>query len=163
MHSDWPKSPAIRFLQPLPSKRGARKLVFRNPLKRNEMIGYVTLGTNDMARAAAFYDDLLGVLGATRIMDGERFIAWSVSPTHPAISVIKPYDGHPATVGNGVMVALAVENKEQVDALYNKPSRWVLPTKVQRDRAAPAFMRVISAIWMATSSMYFAWAEAERA
>ena len=84
------------------------------------MIGYVTLGTNDMARAAGFYDALLGVLGAKRFMDSERFIAWAVSPTQPAVSIIKPYDGNPATVGNGVMVALAVDSKEKVDALYNK-------------------------------------------
>jgi len=84
------------------------------------MIGYVTLGTNDMARAAAFYDELLAILGAKRIMESERFIVWSVSPKHPALSVMKPYDGNPAIVGNGVMVALAVETKEQVDALYSK-------------------------------------------
>ena len=35
------------------------------------MIGYVTLGTNDLPRAAAFYDELLGCLGATRLMDAD--------------------------------------------------------------------------------------------
>ena len=40
------------------------------------MIGYVTLGTNDIARAARFYDALLGVMGATRVMDFGTFIAW---------------------------------------------------------------------------------------
>ncbi|MBK9654508.1 MAG: VOC family protein [Rhodanobacteraceae bacterium] len=84
------------------------------------MIGYVTLGTNDIARAAAFYDALLGTLGAKRFMDYEGFIAWTVSPTQPAISVIKPYDGQPATVGNGVMVAIVVDSKEKVDMVYNK-------------------------------------------
>ena len=84
------------------------------------MIGYVTLGTDDIARAAAFYDALLGTLGAKRFMEGERFIAWAVSPTQPAIGVIKPYDGQPATVGNGVMVAIVVDSKEKVDMVYNK-------------------------------------------
>jgi len=84
------------------------------------MIGYVTLGTNDIARAAAFYDALLGTLGAKRFMDYEGFIAWTVSPTQPAISVIKPYDGQPATVGNGVMVAIVVDSKEKVDMVYHK-------------------------------------------
>jgi catechol 2,3-dioxygenase-like lactoylglutathione lyase family enzyme len=84
------------------------------------MIGYVTLGTNDMARAAAFYDALLGSIGATRFMESERFIAWAVSPTQPALGVIKPYDGQAATVGNGTMVALVVDSKEKVDALYGK-------------------------------------------
>lgn len=85
-----------------------------------QMIGYVTLGTNDIGRAAAFYDALLGTLGAKRFMDYEGFIAWTVSPTQPAISVIKPYDGQPATVGNGVMVAIVVDSKAKVDMVYNK-------------------------------------------
>ena len=84
------------------------------------MIGYVTLGTNDLARAGKFYDELLGELGAKRWMEFERFIAWSVSPTQPAISVAKPFDGKPATVGNGVMVAIVVDSKEKVDAIYKK-------------------------------------------
>jgi len=84
------------------------------------MIGYVTLGTNDIARAAAFYDALLAELGASRWMESERFIAWSAAPHTPAVSVITPYDEKPATVGNGVMVALAVDSPQKVDALHAK-------------------------------------------
>lgn len=84
------------------------------------MIGYVTLGTNDLARAAAFYDALLAELGARRIMDTERFIAWGTAPDAPALSATKPFDGRPATVGNGVMVALAAGSRAKVDALYKK-------------------------------------------
>ena len=82
-------------------------------MKRN-----VTLGTNDIDRAAGFYDALLGELGATRFMDFGTFIAWAVSPDKPALAVTRPHDGHPATVGNGVMVALAVNSRDQVDALH---------------------------------------------
>ena len=57
------------------------------------MIGYVTLGTNDMARACGFYDALLGELGAKRIMEGERFVAWGTGPQSPSLGVIKPFDG----------------------------------------------------------------------
>ena len=84
------------------------------------MIGYVTLGTNDMARAARFYDDLLRVIGASRAMETEKFIAWGTDPQAPMLCVIKPADGNKATIGNGVMVALAAKNKEQVDSLYHK-------------------------------------------
>jgi predicted lactoylglutathione lyase len=84
------------------------------------MIGYVTLGTNDMDKAAAFYDALLGTLGAGRSMEAETFIAWSTGPGAPAISIIKPADGNEATVGNGVMVAIPLDSKEQVDALHAK-------------------------------------------
>lgn len=84
------------------------------------MIGYVTLGTNKYEEAAAFYDALLGELGAGRMLDGDNFIAWSAGPGSPAISIIKPADGNAATVGNGVMVAIVVDSKEKVDALHAK-------------------------------------------
>jgi catechol 2,3-dioxygenase-like lactoylglutathione lyase family enzyme len=84
------------------------------------MIGYVTLGTNDLTRAAGFYDALLGELGATRAMEMGSFIAWAVAPNTPMVSVIKPFDGNPATVGNGVMVALLLDSKAKVDGLHAK-------------------------------------------
>ncbi len=82
------------------------------------MIGYVTLGTNRYDQAASFYDELLGQLGAARILESDRFIAWGTGMTSPAVAIAKPYDGEPATVGNGVMVALAVDSTEKVDAVH---------------------------------------------
>ncbi|MGI9238295.1 MAG: VOC family protein [Woeseiaceae bacterium] len=82
------------------------------------MIGYVTLGTNKFDEAAKFYDDLLGVIGAGRVMEGETFVAWGTGPTAPAISIIRPYDGKDASVGNGIMVAIAAESPKIVDALH---------------------------------------------
>ncbi len=84
------------------------------------MIGYVTLGTNDLEKAAGFYDELLELIGAGRFMEEESFVAWATSPTTPGLSVTRPYDGNPATVGNGVMVALLVKSPEQVNALHSK-------------------------------------------
>jgi catechol 2,3-dioxygenase-like lactoylglutathione lyase family enzyme len=84
------------------------------------MIGYVTLGTNDIARAATFYDALLAEIGAGRYMESDRFIAWAVAPDKPSLGVIKPYDGQPATVGNGVMIALVVDSNAKVDAMHRK-------------------------------------------
>ena len=84
------------------------------------MIGYVTLGTNNMSEAAAFYDALLGTLGAGRMMEADTFIAWSTGASAPAISIIQPADGNAATVGNGVMVAVGVDSTDKVDALHAK-------------------------------------------
>ena len=84
------------------------------------MIGYVTLGTNDLQRGARFYDALLGELGAKRFMEYETFIAWSVAPDKPALAITKPFNGNAATVGNGVMIALIVDSKEKVDRIYAK-------------------------------------------
>ena len=89
-------------------------------VKEEDVIGYVTLGTNDIQRAARFYDQLLGELGAKRFMETETFIAWMASAQGAALSVIKPFDGNAATVGNGAMAALAMDSREKVDALYNK-------------------------------------------
>jgi len=84
------------------------------------MIGYVTLGTNKFEDAAKFYDELLAVIGAGRAMEGDTFIAWGTGPTSPAISIIHPYDGKDATVGNGTMVAISAASPEVVDALHAK-------------------------------------------
>jgi predicted lactoylglutathione lyase len=84
------------------------------------MIGYVTLGTNDMPRASHFYDELFSVVGGKRTMETEKFIAWGNDPKAPMLFVIKPADGGKATIGNGVMVALAAKSKEEVNNIYQK-------------------------------------------
>ena len=82
------------------------------------MIGYVTLGTNDLRRAAAFYDDLLAEVGARRYMESDKFVAWAVRPDLPALGVILPFDGRSATPGNGTMVALAADSTDAVDRIH---------------------------------------------
>ncbi len=82
------------------------------------MIGYITLGTNDLERAGEFYDALLGEMGAKRVMVDERFICWATALDQPMVAIMKPYDEKPATIGNGVMIALAVENTAAVDRLH---------------------------------------------
>jgi predicted lactoylglutathione lyase len=84
------------------------------------MIGYVTLGTNDLARAGKFYDALLAEIGGKRAMESDRFISWSAGPSSPGLGVVKPFDGKAATVGNGTMVALVLDSPEKVKALYDK-------------------------------------------
>lgn len=84
------------------------------------MIGYVTLGTNDLPRAVAFYDALFGAMGASRIWDGPSGVAWGVSMDKPGVGVMTPFNKQAATVGNGSMVALVVDSKDKVDAYYRK-------------------------------------------
>jgi catechol 2,3-dioxygenase-like lactoylglutathione lyase family enzyme len=83
------------------------------------MIGYVTLGTNDLARAAKFYDAIAAELDTPRMMEFDGFIAWGKPGGAAGIGLTKPFDGNAATVGNGVMVALEVKDKEQVHRLYD--------------------------------------------
>ena len=82
------------------------------------MIGYVTLGTNDMATAAAFYDKLCAEFGVGRMMEDENFIAWANPGQGAGIGLTKPFDGNAASVGNGVMVAFQAKDSEQVDKVY---------------------------------------------
>jgi catechol 2,3-dioxygenase-like lactoylglutathione lyase family enzyme len=81
------------------------------------MIGYVTLGTNDMTRAVAFYEPLLAPLGVKRVWKTERGMGWG-RDGQPSLGLMKPFDGQPATRGHGTMVALAVDSREKVDPMY---------------------------------------------
>lgn len=83
------------------------------------MIGYVTVGTNDIARAATFYDALSAEMGVGRMMEFDNFIAWGAPGGAAGIAATKPFDGQPATVGNGVMVALEAKDKDQVHRLHD--------------------------------------------
>ena len=84
------------------------------------MLAYATLGTNDLPRAAAFYDAVLAEIGGRRMMEEpDSFIAWS-NGDGPGLGVTIPFDRGRATVGNGCMVALQAASREQVDRLYAK-------------------------------------------
>lgn len=83
------------------------------------MIGYVTVGTNDLARASVFYDAIAKHFGVGRMMEFDTFVAWGAMGGAPGIAATKPFDGEAASVGNGTMVALQVESPEQVQAVYD--------------------------------------------
>ena len=82
------------------------------------MIGYAMLGSNDLPRALAFYDELLAVLGAKRIYGGEKFMTYGTSV--PSLGICTPYDGGTATPGNGTMIALSADTRSAVDATHAK-------------------------------------------
>ena len=82
------------------------------------MIGYVTLGTNDLQRGAAFYDAIAKELGTGRMMEWPGAIAWGTPGGSAGVALMKPFNGAAATVGNGVMVALEAKGKDQVHRLH---------------------------------------------
>jgi catechol 2,3-dioxygenase-like lactoylglutathione lyase family enzyme len=91
------------------------------------MFNYVCLGTNDLERAARFYDATMATLGLTRCdVSGESnwdgLVGWGTYERHGAVELAlwlcRPFDGEPATVGNGTMVALAAKSWQQVDAFH---------------------------------------------
>ena len=83
------------------------------------MIGYVTVGTNDLGRAAKFYDAVAAEMGVGRMMEFDSFIAWGEMGGGAGVAATQPFNGEAASVGNGVMVALAADSKEQVQRLYD--------------------------------------------
>jgi catechol 2,3-dioxygenase-like lactoylglutathione lyase family enzyme len=82
------------------------------------MIGYVTVGTNDLPRAAKFYDAIAAEMGTGRMMEFDSFIAWGTPGGGAGVAATKPFDGNAATVGNGVMVAFEAQDAAQVDRIY---------------------------------------------
>lgn len=83
------------------------------------MIGIATLGTNDLARAASFYDAVAQEMGAMRMMEFDGFIAWGTPDVGAILGLTKPYDGHQASVGNGVMIALKAKDQDEVHRIYD--------------------------------------------
>ena len=85
------------------------------------MIGYTSVGTNDLERATAFYDALFEVVGGTRMMSDETFVVWSSEmEASGAFMVTVPFDHNSASVGNGVMVAISVASAADVQRVYEK-------------------------------------------
>ena len=82
------------------------------------MIGYVTLGTNDLERGAKFYDAIAAEMGTSRMMEWPGAIAWGTPGGGAGIGLTKPFDGQAANVGNGVMVALEATSREQIHRLH---------------------------------------------
>ena len=103
------------------------------------MIAYITLGTNDLARAAAYYDTLLAEMGAGQAFKTDRLVTWTTGQGSPMLGVIEPFDEKKATPGNGVMVALAADSRETVDKVYAKAIELGSPSEGEPGERAPTF------------------------
>ncbi len=87
------------------------------------MLGYIIVGTNDLAAASRFYDSLFAEINVNRIMpesEAHGYIVWAKDMESTAFTVMRPHDGKAAEPGNGHMAALTVTDAHQVKALYNK-------------------------------------------
>ena len=85
------------------------------------MIGYATVGTNDLDRARAFFDALFETIGATRKIElPHGFTLYGAGMNRPGVVVTPAYDGKPATPGNGNMIAIPVDSRARVDAFHAK-------------------------------------------
>ncbi len=87
------------------------------------MLGYITLGTNNLDASSRFYDSLFAEINVQRIMHGSEehgYVVWAKDNESTGFSILKPYNGEPAQPGNGNMAALAAGTPEKVNELYDK-------------------------------------------
>ena len=84
------------------------------------MNGYTTLGTNDLEQASKFYDELLSEMNGSRVIENERMVMWSTGADKPTVAVLKPFNGEPATAGNGSMLGISCESHSVVDKVHAK-------------------------------------------
>ena len=101
------------------------------------MLAYVTLGSNNKEKALAFYDAVLGEMGAKRFFANDRLQFYGVGPGQPMIAIGDPWDKNAATVGNGVMPALAVDSRDMVDKVYKKAMEMGAPSEGEPGERMP--------------------------
>lgn len=84
------------------------------------MIGYLSVGTNNLEKSTAFYDELLAILGGKRAMQTPKGHVYAFAGGGAMFMITLPYDDQPADKGNGHMTAFRASSQAQVDEVYNK-------------------------------------------
>ncbi len=84
------------------------------------MLGYTTIGTNNMEKALAFYDELLAEIGGKQLMGMDRIKFYGTSPSAAMLAICTPYDKKAQSTGNGVMIAIPGGSCEGAKKLYDK-------------------------------------------
>ena len=84
------------------------------------MIGYTTIGSKDLNKAVSFYDELLTLVGAKRVMELDRIKFYGTEAGGAMLALCTPADAGEQSVGNGQMVAIPGGSIEGAQALYNK-------------------------------------------
>ena len=82
------------------------------------MIGFVTIGTNDLNRAVKFYDELLGLINIKEVDKSERMKMYGVAKDQGTLVVLIPQNKKEQQPGNGNMFAIKAESKENIEKLY---------------------------------------------
>jgi catechol 2,3-dioxygenase-like lactoylglutathione lyase family enzyme len=94
------------------------------PCQEAIMLSYLYIGANDVEASGRFYDAVLSPLGYELEVAQEQYCfslpdVADKSNGPGTIHVAQPFDGQPATAGNGVMLAFRVDSKAQVEAAYS--------------------------------------------
>jgi lactoylglutathione lyase len=85
------------------------------------MFSHINIGITDFDRAFGFYDGLTQLLGLRqRFADRDKgWAGWQPAEGgRPLLLIARPFDGRPASAGNGQMVAFQAPSRRIVDAAY---------------------------------------------
>jgi catechol 2,3-dioxygenase-like lactoylglutathione lyase family enzyme len=85
-------------------------------MENPSILSHISIGTNQFERAVAFYDAVMPTLGGRKLEDYPGLVAYGKA--FPEFFVQVPYDGQPASVGNGYHVGFFASSKAMVDAFY---------------------------------------------
>lgn len=97
---------------------GKLRIIAPFPVADFIMFSHTSLGTNDLEKAETFYEAILPALGGKKFFSNERTVFWEFAETQTKFSVFLPFNGEPATVGNGSMVAFSMKTNEDIDNLH---------------------------------------------
>lgn len=103
------------------------------------MIGYTTLGVKDLAKSEQFYTGVFAELGAKLVMGMDRMKLFGTGPGAPMFGICLPYDGKPASAGNGTMVAIQCDTTAKVDAAYKKARELGASDEGEPGQRGPGF------------------------
>ena len=103
------------------------------------MVGYTTFGSNDLQKAIAFYDELLGEFGAKQVMNMERLVLYGKELGNGMFAICEPHDKKQATVGNGAMVAFNMESRDNVQKMHAKALSLGATDEGQPGERGPGF------------------------
>jgi catechol 2,3-dioxygenase-like lactoylglutathione lyase family enzyme len=103
------------------------------------MIGYTTVGVNDLAKAEQFYTAVFAELGAKLAMGMDRMKLFGTGPGAPMFGICLPYDGKPASAGNGTMIAIQCDTTAKVDAAYAKARELGAADEGEPGQRGPGF------------------------
>ena len=84
----------------------------------SSLFSHVTIGTNDLAKAKAFYDALLRPLGIVCRAEHPEAVAYGLPEGPTPIWIVRPLDRKPATAGNGITIGFEAASRPAVDAAY---------------------------------------------
>lgn len=102
-------------------------------------MNYFVVGTNNLEESMRFYDSLFEQTEYKQTFSTERMVFWQGEDPDAAFAIAIPFDGRPATNGNGTMVGFSVGSREEVRRLHAKAIELGGTCEGEPDQRGPRF------------------------